>query len=145
MEALPLCFPGSTRSRAPIKTGAEKIQQTGETCKNLLVSAKPGTPARPEQREARPALGFFSWKSWKVISHQGMMQPSAPIIYPGWVNVGTLSSAAEGCLRRDPPPAAKHCPPAIYLTSALSFCAWFGSARLSVAAWMWFVFLLSCH
>lgn len=75
----------------------------------------------------------FSWRGCKVISDQGVTQTSTSIIYPGWANVGTLSSAAEGWLERDPPPVDKQWPSAIYLTYALSFV--FG-------CW-WFVFLLS--
>lgn len=129
-----------TTRQSANQTGAKKIQQAGETCK---------TDSYQPKKERRHVWSSVKWASVglqcsfpgraeKSFSHQGMTQTSAPFIYPGWVNVGTLSSAAEGWLGHDPPPP--------YLFDlCFEFCAWFWSARLSVVGWMWFIFLLSCH
>lgn len=104
-------FSWVTTQQSTNQMGPKKRRQPGETFKTYstphafiplhLCEYQPNQERRHGRRQLWASV-LFSWRSWKVISHQGMTQTGASIIYPGWVNVGTLSSAAEGLLGRDP-------------------------------------------
>lgn len=145
---LQLCvFPGQFAA-AQVKRGQKnKKATTGRAARNLL-NASDFHPVRlceyqPDSgTQKQPASARFSWRSWKVISHQGMTQTGTSILYPGWVNVGMLSSAAEGWLGPDPSKINKDHRPSIWpvlwvlrVVMKLSCeCCWFDVIYLPVLA-----------
>lgn len=130
------------KKRATTRRDVQKLLNTScfHPVTFMWTSATSGTPPWPEKREVRQcwASVLYSWRSWKVISHQGMTQTSASIVYPGWVNVGTLSSQAW-------PPCSQTMSISHLFDLCFEFCVWFRSSRLSVVGWTWFIFLLSCQ